>query len=270
MRWLWMGYVQSAILKGAGILVLIALSWFGARLLARWRFWWIGLIPPLLIIGVLIAERWLPGRLPVAWVVSGRREFVLLAFAIPLLLVTPGRHLPVVRQRRLVQLMALVLTLWVSLSPFLAPAFEYSSQSELETFIDQDGICLQSNGYNCGPAAAVTVLRRMGIPAEEGALAVAAYTTQFTGTPADCLTNAILELYDVQCSIDQKGTLVDLKGSIPFIAAVKHALMVDHYVVVLEVTDSHVQVGDPLKGLKQWTHEEFNQKWRGQSILFGP
>lgn len=107
------------------------------------------------------------------------------------------------------------------------------------------------------PAAAATVLRRMGFAAEEGALALSAYTTRFSGTPADC-------------QIARSTKIEDLKVHVPFIAVVKHSLMVDHYVAVIAVSDSHVQLGDPLKGLKLLTHDEFNQKWRGQSILFKP
>lgn len=262
--------MQSAVLSGVGILALMVLGWSVAGRLARWRFWWIGLIPPLLLVGGLIAERWFPGWRPVSWVIHGRREFVLLAISIPLLLGTLGRQLPAVRQRHMVQVLAVLLTLRVSLSPFLAPAFTYSQQSELETIMDRDGICLQSNGYNCGPAAAVTVLRRRGIPAEEGELALAAHTTQLTGTPVDCLVNAIHEMYGAQCSVEHADHLDALQGHVPFIAVVRHSFMVDHYVVVLKVTESCVQLGDPLKGLKQLTRAEFDRKWRKQAVVFKP
>jgi CHASE2 domain-containing sensor protein len=38
----------------------MALGWLGAGVLARWQFWWIGLIPSLLVVAVLIVERWVP------------------------------------------------------------------------------------------------------------------------------------------------------------------------------------------------------------------
>ena len=38
--------------------------------------------------------------------------------------------------------------------------------------------------------------------------------------------------------------------------------MLDHYVTVLEVTDHHVVVGDPVKGKLAFALEEFEQKWR--------
>ena len=50
---------------------------------------------------------------------------------------------------------------------------------------------MQSNGYNCGPAAAVTALRRLGLPAEEGELAILAHTSSAAGTSCDTLCTAI-------------------------------------------------------------------------------
>jgi hypothetical protein len=168
---------------------------------------------------------------------GGRKEFVLLAFSIPLLLLTLCRKLPVKKQRRLVRIVTALLVIRISLLPFLAPAFEYARQSEYETFINRDGICLQSNGYNCGPAAAVTVWRHLGLPAEESALALAAKTTRFSGTPADGLVDAINAIYAVECEIEYPGNI------------------------------EHLNRRDPLSGMKQLTHSEFNRIWRRQIIL---
>jgi ABC-type bacteriocin/lantibiotic exporter with double-glycine peptidase domain len=38
--------------------------------------------------------------------------------------------------------------------------------------------------------------------------------------------------------------------------------MFEHYVTVLEVTDSQVIVGDPLDGLDKLSYDEFQDKWR--------
>ncbi len=43
--------------------------------------------------------------------------------------------------------------------------------------------------------------------------------------------------------------------------------MVDHWVTVLEVTDTRVIIGDPLNGLEKLTHEEFLQEWRYEGIV---
>jgi ABC-type bacteriocin/lantibiotic exporter with double-glycine peptidase domain len=54
----------------------------------------------------------------------------------------------------------------------------------------------------------------------------------------------------------------ELKQAGLTIAVVKFGFMVDHYVTVLEVTDSEVVVGDPLNGLDRMSYNEFRQKWR--------
>lgn len=56
--------------------------------------------------------------------------------------------------------------------------------------------CLQSNDYNCGPAAAVTALRKLGLPAEEGEIAILAHTSSATGTPPDVLARALQDRYE--------------------------------------------------------------------------
>ena len=81
------------------------------------------------------------GAVPFAgWLLAGRVEFVVLALAIPLLLIPLTAHLPVVRQRRLVHWVTLLLILRFAVLPFLAPAFEVRRQSALHTFIDEDGV----------------------------------------------------------------------------------------------------------------------------------
>jgi hypothetical protein len=42
---------------------------------------------------------------------------------------------------------------------------------------------------------------------------------------------------------------------------------VDHYVAVLEVSDTEVIVGDPLKGKCKLTWPQFADRWRKSGIL---
>jgi predicted double-glycine peptidase len=55
--------------------------------------------------------------------------------------------------------------------------------------------CRQSTDYTCGPAAAVTALRKLGFPAEEGQIAIVSYTSATTGTPPDILAEALRKYY---------------------------------------------------------------------------
>jgi ABC-type bacteriocin/lantibiotic exporter with double-glycine peptidase domain len=51
------------------------------------------------------------------------------------------------------------------------------------------------------------------------------------------------------------------------LAVVKFGFLVDHFVTVLDVTDTEVIVGDPLNGLERMSHEDFLKKWRYSGIV---
>ena len=63
------------------------------------------------------------------------------------------------------------------------------------------------------------------------------------------------------------NTISELKQAGLTLAVIKFGFMVDHYVTVLEVTDSEVIVGDPLDGLDRMSYEEFQQKWRFVGVV---
>jgi len=42
---------------------------------------------------------------------------------------------------------------------------------------------------------------------------------------------------------------------------------VDHFVTVLEVTDSEVVVGDPLNGLDRLSYDQFRREWRFVGVV---
>lgn len=269
-----MRYVVISVLQTAGV-ILLAVSgvligrWFGR---IKSRAWVAAYVAPLLVIAAIGIPRWsLRTELapPFKWIMSGRTEFVLIAVACTMLLTTPLSRLPQRRSRHAVVLLMILITGYFSVLPFLLPAFEYSRLAELETKLDQDGVCLQSTDYDCGPAAAVTVLRRLGVPAEEGRLALRAHTTRFTGTPTDSLCNAIRHDYDVPCRIVYCDEVSELQGKEPFVAVVRYNVLIDHYVAVLSVSESAITIGDPAKGLRTCTPEEFDKKWRGCAIVVG-
>ena len=75
----------------------------------------------------------------------------------------------------------------VSVWPFIRPVFDRKELSRLQTQINADGVCIQTTDYTCGPAAAVTALRKLGLPAEEGKIAVQSETSSIDGTAPDRL-----------------------------------------------------------------------------------
>jgi hypothetical protein len=122
----------------------------------------------------------------------------------------------------------------------------------------------------CGPAAAVTGLRKLGLPAEEGQIAIASYTSSETGTPPDILAETLQTEYGKDGLTAEYRTfknISELKQAGLTLAVVKFGFMVDHWVTVLEVTDSQVIVGDPLNGLEKLTYAEFQRKWRFEGIV---
>jgi len=225
---------------------------------------------PLLLVAIIAVPRWLlRAELipPFKWIMAGRTEFAVMALVCTMLLTTPLSRLPQRRNRRAVVLLMILFTLYFSVLPFLMPAFEYSRLAGLETTLDSDGVCLQSTQYNCGPAAAVTVLRSIGVSAEEGELALLAHTTRFTGAPMDSLCYAMRNDYATPCRIVYCRDVSELQGKGPFVAIVKFSFLVDHYVAVLSVTETEVTVGDPLKGLRTCTPKEFDKEWRRCAIV---
>jgi predicted double-glycine peptidase len=267
-----MRYILVSLAQTAGVILLAGFGVFLGRWISRWRSpaWLIGYIVPLLLVIIIGIPRWSP-RIelvpPFRWIMADRMEFAAIALICTILLTTPLSRLKQRRQRLAVFLFMVLFTVYFSIPPFLMPVFAYSHLSGLETTIDQNGVCLQSNGYNCGPAAAVTVLRKIGVPAEEGELALRAHTTSFAGTPTDSLCAAIRSCYGIPCRIIYCRTVDEIRGKEPLIALVKFSFMVDHFVAVLSVTDTEVILGDPLEGIRTCTHEEFEKEWRKCVII---
>jgi len=91
-----------------------------------------------------------------------------------------------------------------------------------------------------------------------------------TGTPPDILAEALQKQYgkdDLLVEYRSFKNISELKNAGLTLAIVKFGFMVDHYVTVLEVTDSEVVVGDPSDGLDRMSYDEFQKKWRFVGIV---
>ena len=80
----------------------------------------------------------------------GRTKFAIFGFVTSMLLTTPLSRLPQKRDRVVVGLLMLVLSAFVSVWPFLAPAFNQRELAALVTKMDSDGVGFQTTGYTCG------------------------------------------------------------------------------------------------------------------------
>jgi hypothetical protein len=245
----------------------------GRRLGKTRRRWWVlGYFIPLLLVSALgIAQHWpafgcAPG---VSGVAGGWMRFALLSAAVPVLLITPAMRLPSARKQTMVGAFAAVVILAFGVFPLVAPAFVRADLSGIETALDADGVCLQQTGYTCGPAAAVTALRALGIDAEERAIALEARTNQAHGTQPVELCRAIRGLFGadgVGCAFADFASAEELAGACPVIALVKWSTLVDHWVAVLEAGDGRLVLGDPVAGKSVVSYEEFERRWRFNGI----
>jgi len=267
-----MSPVMQSWIETLGVVCLAVLGTVTGLRCSRLRgpWWLVGYAVPMLFVVVVSLVRRFPQlelEPPFAWVVAGRMEFALLAFFCTLLLTTPLSRLPHRRQRIMILVLMVVAVGQSSIVPFVSPAFNYRYLEGLQTMIDADGVCLQNNGYTCGSAAAVTVLRRMGIEAEEGQLAIGGRTTRFTGTPPDLLCLAIQKQHGIRCRFVCVRDIEELRGREPFIALIKFGFLVDHYVAILRIGTSTVEVGDPLNGKVEIPYDQFAHKWRRCAIV---
>lgn len=263
----WLESVAVTLLAVAGVLLG---HWFSRLPKPYWIFGYFIPLTLIVVYGVGARNPALTLDPPISWMMMGRNKFAVIGFITTMVLTTPLSRLPGRRARVYVAVLMLVIVSVMSVWPFLAPAFNRTYLSRLQTRLDTDGVCLQSNDYNCGPAAAVTALRKLGFPAEEGEIAILAYTSTATGTPPDILARALQERYakdGLRSEYRVFKSVEELKNAGLTLAVIKYSFMLDHYVTVLELTDDHVVVGDPLKGKEAIAREEFEKRWRFVGVV---
>ena len=139
-----------------------------------------------------------------------------------------------------------------------------------ELRISEDGVCIQSTGYTCAPACAVTLLKHFGIASTEKEMADLSHTG-----PGG--TEVVAQVRAIARKAKGKGLKVDIITAdwdglkqlpTPFIVDVKWASMIDHVLVVFKVKEDSVSVGDPLSGkINDWDKERFLNSWRGSAIV---
>ena len=268
-------FFLTALLKFIGVLLLIIASFFIAFRLSRlqsrsWLIVYLVTFTILLLIVILKRFPWLQFEQPFSLFFQGRSEILITGVVSILLLITPLPRLPFKNQKRMVILLSILCVCCSTLLPFFLPLVDYKYLRSLTTTMDSDGVCLQSNGYTCGPAAAVTVLRQLGINAREGELAESLNTNFASGTAFKALHQVINEKYcknGIQCRYRHFKSITDMKGFEPLIVLFKYTFMVDHYVAVLHLTDKGVIIGDPLKGKLTLSYKDFEYQWRHCGLI---
>jgi predicted double-glycine peptidase len=259
----------------SGVISVVLLGVCLGRLLSRLQktFWLLGCFVPFVLLMMLVATRFnnsLHFSAPFSWIAVGRARFITLSFAVSLGLTVPLSRLPYKWEKLIVCLLMAGFVVWFSALPLLGPTLVRDRLSNLTTKFDRAGVCRQTTDYTCGPAAAVTALGRLGLAAEEGELAVLAYSSPITGTLPDCLYAALKNRYSadgLRCQYRHFDSIDQLKNAGVILAIVKEAFLTDHCLAVLDVTDDAVTVADPATGKRLMQHSQFEKIWRFSGIV---
>jgi predicted double-glycine peptidase len=186
----------------------------------------------------------------------------------PILLLTPAAKLPRRRDRVLLGIFTGLFLIGFVVLPFLLPAIARPALEALVTRIDPDGVCIQQTSYTCGAASAVTGLRKLGLPAQEGQVAIWSHTSQY-GTTPDELASALQSHYGregLTVRYRRFKSVAELKEPPVTLAVVKYNVLTDHFVTVLAVTGQAVIIGNPLSGRVEYSYDDFAKVWRFSGI----
>jgi len=267
--------VVSPWLETTGVALVAVLGVFLGRWCSRLRgpYWLVGYFLAWMCIVVLIAARFnsaLDVVPSVSWMAAGRVRFLLLAFAITMGLRTPLSRLARRWEHVLICVLMTAFVLWSCVLPVLVPAFLEAKLSNLKTMRDSAGICLQTTGYTCVPAAAVTALETLGLSAEEGEIAILAGSNPVGGTLPRCLSRALQRRYGeegLKCEYRRFSSVRQLSNGAVTLAVVRDSLLSDHCVAVLDVSDETVTIADPATGMESLSHKQFERVWRFAGIV---
>jgi len=131
---------------------------------------------------------------------------------------------------------------------------------------DRDGVCLQTQEFTCGAAAAATLLTRIGIRTNEREMEQLCGATPVTGTDEIAVCRALrtrLAGTDFRVTLERPSLDRLARHLRPVLARMKSDLMRDHWVVLLAMNDQTAVLGDPLLGKVQVPVSEFCADWRG-------
>lgn len=266
---------MSPWLETIGIILVALLGVFLGKMFSRPRkaYWIVGYFLSFSLISFLLITRYSNSLAFVpmfAWITAGRVKFVIFCLAVTMGLTTSLSRLPYKFEKVAIYILMVVVVVWFSVLPFLVPALIEGRLANLTTLLDSNGICFQTTDYTCAPAAAVTALRKLGLPAYEGEIAILSHTSPVTGTLPGCLQAALQNRYGdegLRCQYRHFDSIAQLKDAGLTLAVVKSAFLSDHCIAVLEVSDRMITVADPASGKRSLSHKQFEEIWRFSGIV---
>jgi hypothetical protein len=256
------------------VIITLLLAAFAGRFFSRLKnpHWCWGYFLPLALIVFLFLSTYISLKTyiaPLAWVAGGRVRFIIVGLAAAMGTMTLFGRLRNRIEKAIVLILVTAIVIYASILPFLVPVLIQKDLSNIKTRLDTDNICSQSTDFTCGPAAAVTALRYLGLPAQEGEIAVLSHASPVCGTMPWCLYKAISSRYSsygLDCHIRHFDSIAQLRDEKVTLAVVRDAFLIDHCVAVLDVGDNTVTLGDPVLGRITMSYKDFSSVWRFYGI----
>lgn len=237
------------------------------------RLWVIGYVVPMAaLLLVILGRRVIPLSFhqPFAFVTRTDVTYLLMAFAVPLLLTTLLPRLRTRGQQVAVGVLTAFMLTYYAILPVIMPPIAATWLAEVDSQFDKQGVCRQTHTYTCGPAAAVNVLRRWGIAADEGELGIAAGTAPVVGTDGRDLAAAINRLHGgdgVEARYVYLGSVEALRQQVPALVSIAGTVN-KHMVAVVEMDEEEVMLADPEAGRRVVSVADFARVWDGAAVVF--
>ncbi len=143
----------------------------------------------------------------------------------------------------------------------------------LERTTPKTDVCIQTTTWSCAPAAAVSLLRRLGIASTEAEMARLMHSRKLRGTNS---LNAWRGLSRKLAGTGHRAELreLDYDGLVGArargLAVFRLSPLLDHMVALDEATPVAVTVLDPLVGRRVVPRQEFEILWKREAILVVP
>lgn len=125
-----------------------------------------------------------------------------------------------------------------------------------------DGICWQTSGWSCGPAAAAMYLDRLGVPATEAEMAELCVTRRDGTTDAGLARGLRRKLPGRDVRV-RAPRLEDLRA--PALVSIRLGL-VGHCLLLERIDEDGVLLADPGHGRWRTSKADFEARWQGSSI----
>ena len=183
--------------------------------------------------------------------------------------VIAARQLPRLRDRKAVLALTAVVMFYVLGTSAVA---DFGLGPRPTGGVNPDGVCVQTTGYSCEAAAAVSLLHLYGIEVSEDTMARLSLVT-FVGAGVPGIyrgLRVLVEPLGYRVSVRRLDWEGVAQLRLPFLAQISSRFPIDHMVCVLRVTPHRLLVIDPSLGKHWWSKQSFLARWRRVVVIVEP